>query len=319
MARPGLMVHPKFRRLVRLLGVSEAAARGHLELLWETAYQNGEEVIGDVIDVELAARWGGDHGALCDALMLAGGVDRSGFIDRLDDGRYAIHDLFDHAPDYVRKRRSRENDRREKGRRLSGRSEQPTGQSLPNGGHGSVSDRTDSAADRSVTGQSPVSDRSLTTPCAPAPAPAPALTSKDPAPAGADPTGGEPDSESEPAEPKRQRRQPPTYPPELLAAIPDLPELWARRMATPRNKPSSAAEQEQLHRAAGWLATYGAAAVRQAIEDAAAGGWQGLFEPKAKSPPPYLRGSPHRTPAGQLAPARRGNPDEDYDSVIVQT
>ena len=50
MGRPGLSRHRKFARLARLVG-GEAVARGSLELLWDVAYENGDEVLGDVGDV----------------------------------------------------------------------------------------------------------------------------------------------------------------------------------------------------------------------------------------------------------------------------
>jgi len=71
------------------------------------------------------------------------------FLDRLEDGVLAIHDFWDHAPDYVRKRRLREKQREEKGDMLTG--------------HCPVNDR-------SLSGHCPPNGR---TP-APAPAPAPA-------------------------------------------------------------------------------------------------------------------------------------------------
>ncbi len=119
MARPGLTRHRKFLRLARLLR-SEALARGHLELLWESAYEAGDEYLGDGDDVEAAARWAGEPGTLVLALLTAGGDDLPGFIEE-DPNRprhYRVHDLWDHAPDYVRKRRERERQRQAKGAAL---------------------------------------------------------------------------------------------------------------------------------------------------------------------------------------------------------
>lgn len=113
MARPGLRIHPKFRRLVHILGVPEAHAVGYLECLWMVAYENGDPVVGDALDVELAAGWPGERGALCRALV------EVRFLDVLDEGRYGIHDLFDHAPEYVIRRAAREAARRENGLTLS--------------------------------------------------------------------------------------------------------------------------------------------------------------------------------------------------------
>ncbi len=91
MGRPGLTRHRKFARLARLLD-SEALARGHLELLWDVAYENGDDLLGDAGDVEYAARWKGEPGKLAAALVEAGFLD-------LDGERYRVHDLWHHAPD----------------------------------------------------------------------------------------------------------------------------------------------------------------------------------------------------------------------------
>lgn len=149
MGRPGMMEHPKFRRLVAMLKMPAAHVRGHLECLWDVAYQCGRAEIGDEMDVELAAGWAGEPGALCKAMLGCGGNGSAGFIERVtlvtlvtdcngqasqgateqqtcpSDGssprplavtdrpvRYRIHDLFDHAPDYVAGRAHREDERR---------------------------------------------------------------------------------------------------------------------------------------------------------------------------------------------------------------
>jgi hypothetical protein len=72
--------------------------------------------LGDTNDVEAAARWSGTQGELVKALVDAGGGDSAGFIEEIPDraGRYMVHDLWHHAPDYVRKRRKRESERRSK-------------------------------------------------------------------------------------------------------------------------------------------------------------------------------------------------------------
>lgn len=147
MARPGLDRHVKFRRLERILDEPRPHVRGYLELLWETAYENGDPVIGDADAVEAAAEYPGPPGKLCDALLTCGGVGRAGFIEPVDDatdcdGRsvaetdnpshktddpsrrtdqatkngpavhYQVHDLYDHAPEYVSSRANRESERR---------------------------------------------------------------------------------------------------------------------------------------------------------------------------------------------------------------
>jgi hypothetical protein len=112
MGRPGLTRNPKFRRLADALG-SKIVARGALELLWDVVYETAQEVVGDALDVELAAEWEGDRGALAAALVSAG------FVDVLDDGRLAIHDLWSNCPAYVLARARREEERRERGKTLS--------------------------------------------------------------------------------------------------------------------------------------------------------------------------------------------------------
>ncbi len=164
MARPGLLNHRKFRRLATMIG-DDALALGSLEFIWAGAYESGDDFLGDAADVEIVARWRGESGKLFRALLKAGGADSAGFIEPIPgrEGMFRVHDLWHHAPDYVRKRRSREAQRR----LLS-----------------------DPCPDRvqSVTGQSPVTDGTkggvipgdgLTLAPAPAPAPAPAQGSKD--------------------------------------------------------------------------------------------------------------------------------------------
>ncbi len=115
MGRPNLTQHRKFSRLTRSLG-SLIRARGALELMWETGYQNGDDYLGDSADVEAAAQWDGEPGKLATALLTAGGEGHAGFIDETPDrpGHYRIHDLWQHAPEYVRKRARREEERKQK-------------------------------------------------------------------------------------------------------------------------------------------------------------------------------------------------------------
>ncbi len=116
MARPGLTTHRKFKRLARALG-SHIIARGALELLWDTAYESGNDYVGTSDDVEAAVGWAGDAGALTRALADAGAPEGVGFIEPIDGDvnkpkRYRIHDLYHHAPEYVSNRRARETERR---------------------------------------------------------------------------------------------------------------------------------------------------------------------------------------------------------------
>jgi hypothetical protein len=118
--RPGLSNHRKFRRLARALG-SDPIARGCLELLWESCYENGDDYLGDSNDVESAARWPGEPGVLTRALLEAGSDGNAGFIEQSPDrvGHYHVHHLFEHAPEYVQKRMAREIERKKRGQTIS--------------------------------------------------------------------------------------------------------------------------------------------------------------------------------------------------------
>ncbi len=100
MAKPSLLTHPKFRRLTRVLGLGEAQALGHLELLWHVAYETGSAEVGDAADVEAAARWTGADGALCAALVACKLIDEHKHAN--GDTTFSIHDLTDHCPKYVK-------------------------------------------------------------------------------------------------------------------------------------------------------------------------------------------------------------------------
>ena len=133
MGRPGLTLHRKFKRLARSLdegarpGCGALLGRGALELIWEGAYETGDPYLGDETDVEARALWCGTTGVLCAALRDAGGPGHAGFIEEggtpwWTDGQlgtYRIHDLFDHAPRYVRIRVELEEKRRKTGRSIS--------------------------------------------------------------------------------------------------------------------------------------------------------------------------------------------------------
>jgi hypothetical protein len=88
----------------------DALALGSLELIWASAYESGDDYLGDGTDIEISARWKGEKGKLVTALLEAGGNGSVGFIEEIPDkkGIYRIHDLWHHAPEYVRRRRKRE-------------------------------------------------------------------------------------------------------------------------------------------------------------------------------------------------------------------
>lgn len=117
MARPGLEKHVKFRRLVRMLGEPIPHVRGYLECLWEVAYETGNPVIGDDYQIEAAAQYPGLHRKLFEALRDCGGTGHVGFIEPTGHNPqiFQIHDLYDHAPEYVKKRLKRENERKSNG------------------------------------------------------------------------------------------------------------------------------------------------------------------------------------------------------------
>jgi hypothetical protein len=109
MARPGLDRNVKFKVLVKRLGLPRPYVRGLLDTMWEVAYETGNPALGDKAAVEAAAEWPGEPGVLFTAL-------RDGrWIDPGPDGTWVVHDLYDHAPEYVRKRMDREAARRERG------------------------------------------------------------------------------------------------------------------------------------------------------------------------------------------------------------
>jgi hypothetical protein len=175
-ARPGLTKHRKFLRLASTLG-GVAIARGHLELLWDAAYECGDSYLGDARDVELVAGWTGEPGKLVKALLECGG-EATGFIELVPGrkGRYQVHDLFDHAPEYVQRRMQREAERQAKGKTVADLRSEAARKRHANGGQSPVSDQ-------SVTGQHPTladcQDANGAT-RAPAPAPAPAPTQEPP-------------------------------------------------------------------------------------------------------------------------------------------
>ena len=111
MARPGLLNHPKFARLSRLVG-GRALALGSLELIWAAAYESGDDRIQGPDELEALADLKGEHGFLFDALL------ETRFIEKDQDG-WAIHDFWCHAPQYVRRRAEREAKRNLVGQTIS--------------------------------------------------------------------------------------------------------------------------------------------------------------------------------------------------------
>lgn len=100
MAKPDLRDNRKFLKLKRLLGEPTPHVIGYLECLWLRGYQTGNPLIGDDLDVEAAAEYPGEPGKFAHA------AHQAGFLDQSDSG-FLIHDLYDHAPKYVKMRMRR--------------------------------------------------------------------------------------------------------------------------------------------------------------------------------------------------------------------
>lgn len=103
MARSTLWKHRKFRALERALG-SRCIAAGVLECMWSYGYETAEDVLGkSVEEVEECCGWSGKgfkRGRCFSALL------EIGWIDDTPEG-YRIHGLFEHCPQYVKRRRDR--------------------------------------------------------------------------------------------------------------------------------------------------------------------------------------------------------------------
>lgn len=95
MIRPELVHKRKFHQLLRAAAVEDTTALGLLWFLWESAYQIASPVVGDADDVERAAHWTGPPGKLARALA------RTGFLDRREDGTFAVHDFWQWCPEFV--------------------------------------------------------------------------------------------------------------------------------------------------------------------------------------------------------------------------
>jgi hypothetical protein len=172
MARPGFRNHRKFRRLVQLLAMPEPHVFGHVEFLWSVGYESGDPYLGDATDVELAAGWNGEAGALCRALLDCGGVGKPGLIEPVEGNadQFQIHDLYDHAPDYVQRRMERETRRTVAGKTLSDVRSAAAKKRWSNGKEVMQPDANDG--------------RLYANGATPAPAPAPALNTNTPIPGG---------------------------------------------------------------------------------------------------------------------------------------
>ena len=155
MARPGLRRHVKFKRALRMLSIPSPHLLGHLEALWEGPYETGDSVLGDSLAVEAAAEWDGEDGVLCEALLNCGGPGRAGFIEEVQgrSGIYQIRNLLRNAPEYVKRRYRREQQRPDKG---ASNADQPDGS---NGQQTTEDGVLYPTSDQLVTDHTLVSDR----------------------------------------------------------------------------------------------------------------------------------------------------------------
>ena len=62
MARPNLAMNVKFKRALQMLSVPRPHIRGYLEEMWDTAYADGNALLGDPSAVEAACGWEGEEG-----------------------------------------------------------------------------------------------------------------------------------------------------------------------------------------------------------------------------------------------------------------
>jgi len=162
MARPTLFTHRKFLRLVRAVG-SRPLALGALEMLWASSYESGEDRVGTAEDIADTIGWTDTSIDIAKALLDAGFLDKRPRVP----GEFVIHDLWDHAPDYVTKRRKREIERQSKGKKIR--------DLVDDGRRTADTDRDSVDAVRQLqTGTSQVADCQIEVDRTPAPAPAPA-------------------------------------------------------------------------------------------------------------------------------------------------
>jgi hypothetical protein len=104
MAKPELLSHVKFGRLVRALALRRYEALGILEALWQHCWACTSDAVGTAADLAWIVDWSGDADQLAGALAACGFVDP----DPARPGEFRAHDLWRHAPGYARRRLARE-------------------------------------------------------------------------------------------------------------------------------------------------------------------------------------------------------------------
>jgi hypothetical protein len=110
--KAGTPQHFKTHRLKRMLKIPVYQAVGILEALWQFVSANAwEGNLGKIPDEDIIAalEYEGDGKCLIAALLACH------FLDIDDNHRYRVHDWYDHAPEYVRKRIDRKYNKRPEG------------------------------------------------------------------------------------------------------------------------------------------------------------------------------------------------------------
>lgn len=109
--KAGTQDHVKFRTLKTLLKVPRVVASGILTELWSLAATSADSGdIGRYSNLQIAAsmEWEGDPDELIDALV------QSGWVDEDEEHRLVVHDWYEHAPDYIKKRINRKQNKLQK-------------------------------------------------------------------------------------------------------------------------------------------------------------------------------------------------------------
>ena len=100
MAKATLIGDQKFQLLVHRLGLPGPHVLGLLEYMWQSAYSSCNPILRTRAAIEITAGWTGTVGEFADAVL----DPNHNFIDEREDGQFEIHDFWDHAPDFVKKR-----------------------------------------------------------------------------------------------------------------------------------------------------------------------------------------------------------------------
>jgi hypothetical protein len=102
-AKSNINASTKFKVLVKLAKprrICRALVRGLLENLWDSAHVSGPYFESSA-DIETASEWEGKSKSWHEILLA------QKWIDKLPDGRFRLHDYYDHCPDFVIKREAR--------------------------------------------------------------------------------------------------------------------------------------------------------------------------------------------------------------------